>query len=86
MAVRAKMKCTNKQLTVHTKSDRTTVEAASVTLEAVCADTGAPRTPENEIFGEYTPNARITMYITNPGAHEQFIAGKYYYVDLTPAE
>jgi hypothetical protein len=44
------------------------------------------RTPENKSFWDATPNGELKMTITNPAASEQFVPGKAYYLDFTPAE
>ena len=40
---------------------------------------------ENESFFKWTPSARIEMQTLNEDASKQFIVGKEYYVDFTPA-
>ena len=95
MSVRAKVICSSKALCAHHKADGTTVEAAQVTFGAVFkptydADDPRKQVPgnavsENAIFGEYSPNVHLTMYITNPDAHRQFVQGQHYYVDFTEA-
>lgn len=93
MSVRAKVLCTTKNLTAHQKADGSTVEAASVSFVGVHKPMYGPdgkQIPgnaheENRIFGEYSPNVQYSMYITNPGAHQQFTPGKLYYVDFSEA-
>lgn len=93
MSVRAKVRCNSKTLCAHTKADGTTVEAANVSFGGVhkaMYDENGKQVPgngysENNIFGEYSPNVNFTMYITNPGAHQQFEQGKHYYVDFNEA-
>lgn len=41
---------------------------------------------ENARFTKATPWGEIKMGIDNPKALEQFVAGKSYYVDFSPAE
>jgi hypothetical protein len=41
---------------------------------------------KNKDWSKATPQGKIEMSITNPGAIEQFELGKQYYVDFTPAE
>lgn len=41
---------------------------------------------ENAYFTKATPSGKIEMAIDNPKALEQFVGGKNYYVDFTPAE
>lgn len=43
-------------------------------------------TPENEQFWKATPCGTLYMCIDNPAAQGQFEQGKYYYLDITPAE
>ncbi len=42
--------------------------------------------PEDQSFTKYTPNGTIEMTIDNPPASDQFVPGKKFYVDFTPAE
>lgn len=94
MSVRAKVRCTGKNLTTHQKSDGTHVEAASLTFSGVHkAMFGADgkQVPgnahaENAIFGEYSPSVNFTMYVVNPDAHRQFELNRLYYVDFTQAD
>jgi hypothetical protein len=90
MSVRAKMFVASVNPYKHIKNDGTEVQAATVTLYGVYK--GVERDgrtvngcPENEIFGEATPGATLTMSITNPKAHEQLVAGKQYYIDISEA-
>ena len=48
---------------------------------------GDESSPENESFSNSTPSGNCEMYITNPAAGEFFenLAGKYVYLDFTPA-
>lgn len=55
--------------------------AVTVTLFPVYGQDG-----ENAIFGKYTPAGTISMTIYNREASGQFVPGKEYYVDFTPAE
>jgi hypothetical protein len=41
---------------------------------------------ENEKFFKYTPGGQITLNVLNEDAAAQFVQGKEYYVDFTPAE
>ncbi len=42
--------------------------------------------PEDVRFLVATPSGRMEMRIENPAALEQFVPGKSFYVDFTPAE
>lgn len=42
--------------------------------------------PENAEFYEYTPGGSIDLSTLNPAAAAQFVPGKSFYVDFTPAE
>lgn len=41
--------------------------------------------PENVEFFKWTPNANISLQTVNEAASKQFVVGKEYYVDFTPA-
>ncbi|WP_437227516.1 hypothetical protein SH661x_000396 [Planctomicrobium sp. SH661] len=41
---------------------------------------------ENEQFFRYTPGGSIDIQTLHDAAAEQFVEGKEYYVDFTPAE
>lgn len=41
---------------------------------------------ENKGFWNATPSGTLEMHINNEHAAEQFIAGKSYYLDFTPAD
>ena len=56
-------------------------EANQVRLEAVTSGS-----KENETWSKYTPSGTLTMHIDNAPAKEQFVPGKEYYIDFTPAE
>lgn len=49
---------------------------------------GDESSPENESFSNATPSGSVELNITNPAASEFFekLAGKYVYLDFTPAE
>jgi hypothetical protein len=49
-----------------------------VRLTAVTGD-------ENKPWSQYTPQATVELFITNPKAVEQFVVGEAYFVDFTPA-
>jgi hypothetical protein len=44
-----------------------------------------PATP-NYTYSQATPQAELTMHITNPGAFSQFVVGKDYDLVFTPVE
>ena len=41
---------------------------------------------ENEEFYKYTPGGELSLMTINLQAAKQFIPGKEYYIDITPAE
>lgn len=41
---------------------------------------------ENDQFYRYTPGGNIILSTINQAAADQFVAGKEFYVDFTPAE
>ena len=41
---------------------------------------------ENNTFATFTPQADLTMTITNPALRGQFEAGQKYYADFSPAD
>lgn len=41
--------------------------------------------PENVSFFKWTPSASISLSTMNPAASQQFVPGKEFYVDFTPA-
>jgi hypothetical protein len=42
--------------------------------------------PENEAFYKWTPGGGIDLSTVNEAAAEQFVPGKQFYVDFTPAD
>lgn len=56
-------------------------DSADISLRAVTSGS-----PENEQFFSYTPSGQVTLVVKNPGASDQFVEGKEFYVDFTPAE
>lgn len=52
-----------------------------VTLSAVSPE----KSPENKQFWEATPSGEVVLYIKNGEAAKQFVEGKEYYIDFTPA-
>lgn len=57
-----------------------TFDQPTVELNAV-----ADGSDENKAFFSATPNATISMSISNPDAAETFELGRSYYADFTPA-
>lgn len=41
---------------------------------------------ENKSFFKWTPGGQIQLSTINPQAAEQFVVGKEFYVDFTPAD
>lgn len=82
MAVRAKVRCTGRHesLSVHSSG---MAEAVTVTLQPVF---GGDDDEANREWSKWTPSGEIRLTITNPEAHKQFLLGKTYFVDFTPAE
>lgn len=77
MSVRAKFKCTSK-----TSNNPNDPETRDVRFDAVNGVDGEG----NKDWSRWTPSGQLTMQITNPGAHEQFVEGKEYFLDFTAAE
>lgn len=73
MAVRAKLKCTEKTGNAEA--------GGGVKLEAVYDGSDA-----NSSWSKYTPSGTLNMWVTNPQAYEAFEVGQKYFVDFTPAE
>jgi hypothetical protein len=83
MSVKAKFKCTG--ITAQTNNEGQT-EGKSITLNAVVAyNADGGRNDENETWSKYTPSGTLNMYISNPGAFEQFEVGKEYYLTFEQA-
>lgn len=72
MSVRAKFKVTSV----------TESEGGLKTAKMQAVSSGSP---ENEAFFKWTPSASIDLSTMNPEAAEQFVPGKQFYVDFTPA-
>jgi hypothetical protein len=45
-----------------------------------------PSIPEDQRFAPGIPSGKLTIIVDNPAALEQFQAGKWFYLDLTPVE
>ncbi len=71
MSIQAKFRCTSKTLKVGAEVE--------VRLDAATAGEA------NKSWSQYTPNGVISMTITNPGAHEQFVPGKEYFLTFRAA-
>lgn len=55
-------------------------------FRAVCAKSyGADGLDEDNTYAKFSPQADLTITITNPALVGQFKAGEKYYVDFTPA-
>lgn len=78
--MRAKMKVHN--VIPHGPSSET------LQLSAVCPASGYPAdgSDENNTFAKWTPNASLSIQITNPELVGKFPVGQSYYVDFTLAE
>lgn len=74
MSVRAKFKCTH-------KAPQDDEGAAEIRFEPVIDGSA-----ENADFFKWTPWGDIRIGTVNPRAAEQFVEGKEYYVDFTPAQ
>lgn len=75
MSVRAKFTCTSKSGGAEDGA------ATGISLQPVY--TGSK---ENESFFQATPGGSISLSVVNGEAAKQFVVGKQYYVDFTPAE
>ena len=53
---------------------------------AVKAEPVVGGTPENEQFYKYTPSGEIKLSLVADATADQFVVGKDYYVDFSPAE
>ena len=84
MSVRAKMKCTEIATRAVDVWNPETKQSRPGTNEVVklCAAMG----DENKPWSQYTPQATVELWITNPEAVKQFKVGGMYFVDFTPAE
>jgi hypothetical protein len=83
MSVICKLRCFSKNVNDHTMNSGEKVKAAQVSFSAVYDAEG--KNQENKIFGDATPSASLTMYITNEAAHAQFEVGEDYYVRIEKA-
>lgn len=71
MSIQAKFRCTSKTLKIG--------DEVEVRLDAATAGEA------NKSWSQYTPSGEMRLSITNPGAHEQFVPGKEYMIEFTPA-
>ena len=83
MSVRAKMKCVEIATRSASFYDPATAKSAEGTNEVV--KLSAVMGDENKPWPQYTPQASVELYITNPEAVRQFKVGGLYFVDFTPA-
>lgn len=72
MSVRAKFKCE----VVVSRTNGSEIDLAPVTNGS----------DENKEFYKYTPGGSIKLSTVNAEAAKQFVPGREYYVDFTPAE
>ena len=72
MTVRAKFKCTQ----------ITETEGGLKTVKLMPVSSGSE---ENKQFFKYTPAGSIDLSTVNPEAAAQFVPGREYFVDFTPA-
>jgi len=79
MSVRAKMKCTKISITSHHEG----VDLKTIELQPVYSN---DKDSENAQFYKWTPSGKVEIGVLNPAAAEQFVLGKEYFVDFTPAE
>lgn len=79
MAVRAKMRCTEKADLASSWGVEGQRTASKVVLSPVAG-------PGNEPWSKYTPSGRVELLIDNPEAFAAFEVGKDYFVDFTPVE
>lgn len=83
MSVRAKMKCVEIATREANRFDQETRKLIPGTNEVV--KLSAVQGDENKPWSQYTPQASVELYITNPEAVKQFTVGGEYYVDFSPA-
>ena len=86
MSVRAKFRCTEATDRWSGIPDRPAQK--SVKLEAVMPaykdGKPDPDHPNTQFFAA-TPSGRLELAIMNPAAAEQFVIGREYFIDFTPA-
>jgi hypothetical protein len=54
---------------------------ANVTMKPVYGDS-----PENKTWSKYTPNGKLEMTVTNPGAIDQLEVGRAYFLTFDPVD
>lgn len=74
MSVRAAFRC--QSITRRTESEGWDIEFVAV----------ADKDGAYKEFFKYTPNGQLRMGCLNPSAVEQFVPGKVYFLDFSPAE
>lgn len=87
MSVRAKFRVgqiKDVQLTHHYKPDGSFVNEP-ITAKSISMYIVSDGSPENRSFFASTPGGTVELTTVNPKAAEQFIEGKEYYADFTPA-
>ena len=82
--MRAKMLV--RQVQVHSNAGVT--QSETLQMNAVCPAEGYPAdgSDEDNTFAKWTPNASVSIQITNPELFDKFHIGQAYYVDFSPAE
>ena len=68
--------------------DEVVLDGEHLQFAAICPPTcnSAPNaSPENAIFGEYTPSFNLSCHVRNGGVLDALERGADYYVDFTPA-
>ena len=79
MAVRAKLRV---ESVTHAHYHKDAPPYSTVKLTAQYDDS----IPEDQRFQKATPSGHCEMQIDNPAALEQFVPGKTFYLDFTPAD
>jgi hypothetical protein len=78
MSVRAKFYVGNKSVSLDAAGNPT----GPVQVQLYAATSG----DENKAWAKYTPTGEIKMSIDNPAAAGQFVTGRHYFLDCTPAD
>lgn len=76
MKVRAKLRCFAVE-----RLDGGSSKAADIRFIADYSDD-----PVNKSWAQATPSGEVRLFVTNPDAIDQFVPGKYYYVDFERVE
>ena len=82
MMVRAKCRVTGRSESTSISPGGGVLQV-TVTLQPVY---GGADDEANREWSKWTPSGEIRLTITNPLAYEQFVLGKAYFVDFSPAE